>query len=80
VKLTKSTGVAYFINSKKLKLFPPLISDASDIITLLAAPNIVKFPAIVLPAAKANQFIILATPSCCISGMYIATNGTLLRI
>ncbi len=48
-------GIVYFINSTKLNPFPPLLSEASEIITLLAAPNMVKLPAIVLPAANASQ-------------------------
>jgi len=54
MKLTASIGREYLINSKNPKPFPPLLSEASEIITLLAAPIKVRLPAIVLPAARLN--------------------------
>ena len=41
-----------FRNSKKVKDLRPLASATSLIIILLAAPNIVRFPAIVLADAS----------------------------
>ena len=48
--------------------------------TLLAAPKIVRFPAIVEPAASAIQDRVFddENPTCCKTGIDIATNGTLL--
>jgi hypothetical protein len=45
-------------NSLKVKVIPCFLSAVSKIITLLAAPKIVKFPAIVLPAASAIHDIV----------------------
>ncbi len=45
-------------NSLKVKVTLCLFSAVSKIITLLAAPKIVKVPAIVLPAASAIQGIV----------------------
>jgi len=48
---------------------------------LLAAPNIVRFPAIVLAAASIIHWLILALvkPLSIITKLYNATNGTLLK-
>ena len=76
----KVTILPILKNSLKVKAVPCLLSAASTIITLLAAPKIVKFPAIVLPAARAIHVIALVyeKPESCKIGIDIATNGTLL--
>lgn len=44
-------------NSLKVKVALCLLSAASKIITLLAAPKIVKFPAIVLPLQEQSKIL-----------------------
>ena len=56
--LTEVTIIPILKNSLKVKVTLCLFSAASKIITVLAAPRMVKFPAIVLPAASAIQDIV----------------------
>lgn len=73
----KVTMTPILKNSLKVKVAPYLLSAASKIITLLAAPKIVKFPAIVLPAARAIHVTALVDekPESCKIGIDIATNA-----
>jgi len=64
-----------FANSRKVKVSPDFFSAFCMIITLLAAPKMKRFPAIVLPAAKAIISFAEA-PARFSMGKYNATKGT----
>ena len=70
-------------NSKKENAcLTPLDSAASIMMMLLAAPNIVRFPVIVLAAASIIYWEVSSAikPFSNITEIYRATNGTLLSI
>ena len=61
------SGIPTFANSIK-EIVWPCFSAFWMIITLLAAPRIVKFPAMVLPAASAISWVVVTPPAARIMG------------
>jgi len=72
----KVTGTPILTNSQKVRVTPDFFSAFWIIITLLAAPNIERLPAIVLPAASAMSPCVV-TPKFVRTSKYRATRGTL---
>jgi len=58
------TGAPTLRNSQKVKALAPLDSAASWMMTLLAAARMVRFPATVLPDARASHSLVPPSTPC----------------